>query len=414
MGFAEGPGDLRNPDTMRSAMQFRDDAVLAMLLVVGLFFPCSVGGEYSLTLLGIMLLILGVLVLYLFWTHGTSPGSLSRISIPIVVVLVACTFMTLSHAFRFAWGVFAEFGLLALIFSLDLRRVRPGRLVSIAFVISNVIWIVCGAGVLIGNEWVGQFLTAWYSQFYSELLPMMLGFHKPILTFGTHSLAGFFTYLFFWVNWERFTTRRNRLFLAFAVCELMLLIGLTSFTSLIFATVAACQIAYWLWKQNRRALLVSLAPLALLALLAAPILASQIDVLNDKMPTLSNAILNFDTNGPFARFGTQGTLRPTLDYLWEHPFSPIGLTSPDFLFYGDSGPVQYFLRGSVPLLLLVYVGLYRFLRYNVRWSQYAVGLFIVILAFEMGFQGLPYFRTIFLLPFLVVCFNQLKVAEQAS
>lgn len=386
----------------------REDFILAGLLAVGVFFPCARGGEYSLTLLGVMLPVLAAGLAILALSRGTIPGSVFGITLPIIIILVACTFLTFGSAYRFAWGVFAEFSLLALIFSLNLRDIRTGSWIRVGFWITNVLWVACGLAVLLGNEWIGDFLTNWYSQFYPELLPLMLAAHKPILSFGTHSLAGFFTYIFFWLNWEKFEAEGSHWSLFFAIAELALLLGLTSFTSLGFAVVALCQIGHWLWKKRRRELLISIACLPLVGLLVGRIFVGPIAVLVDELPRAANVVSNLDNNGLLARYGAQGTLRPTLDYLWDHPFLPIGLTSPEFLFYGDSGPVQYYLRGSVPLLVLIYLGLYRFFAHNVLLKRHAVLLFWVFMAFEMAFQALPYFRTLFLLPLIVIIANQIR------
>jgi hypothetical protein len=65
------------------------------------------------------------------------------------------------------------------------------------------------------------------------------------------------------------------------------------------------------------------------------------------------------------------------------------------------------LRGSIPLLVLIYFGLYRFLRHNLASRTHALTLFLVIIAFETGFTALSYFRTAYLLTFFVIYLRQL-------
>lgn len=387
----------------------RDDILIALLLFVGLFFPTSVGGDSLQSLLGIALLALLIALLYLAWKHGTRPRAAYTVSLPILCVLAAGTLIAWN--FRFGWGIFASYTVIAAVLALDLRQVRPGRAVLATFFAANVVWIVCGAVVVVGNEWVSDFLSTWYSQFFPELVPGMLRLHKPVLTFGTHSLAGFFTYLFFWLNWEKYKAQGKASSLIFSMCELVLLFAITSFTSFGFAAIAIVQIGFWLRTHNRRLLFATSGCLVLTAALAGRVIAEQIDTLWD-IPVVANSILNSETGGLLARYGQGGALRGTLDYLWNHPFSPIGFTYPSFLFLGDSGPMQYLLRGSVPLLMLIYVGLYRFLRYNVPSRRHALTLFFAIVAFEIGFDALPYFRTLFLLPFFVVYLKGLVPAEE--
>jgi hypothetical protein len=381
-----------------------DDIVIASLLVIGMFFPTSISGETRQFLIGTALVLLLGAVLFLASSHGTRPGAVSHISLPILIVLTGSTLISLT--FRFGWGILATYSAIAAVFALNLRKVRGGRILSIVFLATNVLLIACGSAVIIGNDRVSLFLTSWYSQFYPDLVPGMIGLHKPVLTFGTHSLAGFFTYLFFWLNWENYKSRRGTVSLVFAISELVLLIALTSFTSFAFALVAILQITFWMWKRKRRVLLISSACIVLALGLTGRLLAEQINALWEN-PQFALAALNSDGSGLLARYGPGGTLRGTMDFIWAHPFAPIGFTYPSFLLLGDSGPVQYFLRGSILLLLLIYVGLYQFLRYNSPSRKYAVTLFFIFLAFEVGFDALPYFRTAFLLPFLMVYLKEI-------
>jgi hypothetical protein len=298
--------------------------------------------------------------------------------------------------------VFAQFNLLALVYALDLRQMRPGPFVGATFKIVNVLYIVWGFGIILGSDFIGQFTIRWYAQFYEELLPAMLGLHKPILAFGTHSLAGFFAYLLFWLNWQSYNVARSRVSLAFSICYVGLLLALTSFTSLALVAVAITQIAVCLWKRSRRVLVLGVLGLCAILFLAAGTLADQADRFRAEAPYAAAALLNSDKSGPLARYGKQGDLKESISFLLEHPLSPVGYTNPPFLFFADSGPLEYMLRGSVPFLCLVYSGLYVFLRYNSPSGKYALTLFLVVLAFELGFVSLTYFRTLLLLPFLAI------------
>jgi len=162
----------------------------------------------------------------------------------------------------------------------------------------------------------------------------------------------------------------------------------------------------WLWKRNRKAFAVAAVCVALLVPVSVQWFENSSDV-SQVLPQLAGTILNSDVNGLLPRYGPGGALRIPLSYLVHHPLSPIGFTTPSALVegdtaLGDSGPVEYLLRGSIPLLVLVYFGLYRFLRFNLPLRGHALFLFLVIVAFEAGFSSLVYFRTLYLLPFFVI------------
>jgi hypothetical protein len=272
---------------------------------------------------------------------------------------------------------------------------------------ANLINIACGVAILAGNEWMGELLSNSYSQFYPELVPAMLGLHKPVLTFGTHSLAGFFLYLFFWLNWETYKARRSPLALFFAVSELILLLAVASFTSLAFAVLALVQMGVWLWKRSRTIFAAAAVSVALMSLVGVRWYEDSPDS-SQVLPQVERLILDSsEISGPLARYGPGGAARSTVDYLMQHPMSPIGFGPPISISVIDSAPLEYILRGSVPLLVLIYLGLYRFLCHNLQSRAHVLTLFLVILGFETGFTALTYFRTAYLLTFVVIYLKQL-------
>jgi len=290
--------------------------------------------------------------------------------------------------------------------TLDLRRVYPSSFVHAAFVAANVLNIASGIAILIGSEWMGQFLSAFYSQFYPELVQTMADLHKPVLTFGTHAAAGLFSYVFFWLNWETYKTSGKTLALFFTLCQFILLVALTSFTSLALGGLALVQMGMWFWKCNRKAL----AATALCILLVSPFgvhfLEDQIADSKERAE-LAGALLNSEISGPLGRYGPGGSERGKITQLLDHPLSPFGLAMPSDFSMVDSGPLEYLLRGSVPLLVLIYFGLYRFLRYNLASRSHTLTLFLLIISCETGFTLLTYVRTFYLLPFFVIYLNQI-------
>src|SRR6266566_7072567 len=381
--------------------------VAAILLIAGMYLPTSIHTAESPLLALVSFVVLFILFSYLAWKHGTRPGAVVFFTLPIMIILAACTLTgLLSGPFRFGWGVFALFGLLAMLLALDLRTVSSGRFVYAVFIAANVLNLCCGIAILVGNEWIGQFLPSFYSHFYPELVPTMIRVHRPVLTFSTHSLAGLFLYLFFWLNWETYKVRRSALSLFFAISELVLLVALTSFTALTLAALALAQIFLWLWKRSRNVFVAAMLCVVAIVTLGGRLVINQLDGLVE-LPELGVTLLNSDNNGPLARYGPGGDLRAAIAYLYDNPLSPIGFATPSYLYIVDSGPLEYLLRGSIPLLLLIYFGLYRFLRYNLTSKSHALMLFLVIIAFETGFTAFTYFRTLFLLPFFVVYLKQI-------
>jgi hypothetical protein len=111
-----------------------------------------------------------------------------------------------------------------------------------AFDIVNAINLILAVLVLFQVPAVTQFFNANYAYGYEGLVQSLLEEGKPILTFGSHSLAGFFFYLLFYVNLQTFIANRGKLNLMFAFGYLALLIPMYSFTSMVFAGVAVIQL----------------------------------------------------------------------------------------------------------------------------------------------------------------------------
>jgi hypothetical protein len=287
---------------------------------------------------------------------------------------------------------------------LNLREVAGGRLLRGAFILANVLNFAIAAGIVFGVPAVTDLLVDFYSDFYPDLVPAAMGLHIPVLTFGTHSVAGFFLYLFFYLNLRSYAARGGRFFLLAAGVNLALCALLQSVTGYLFFVLGCAQLATY--AVTRRAVAVLLLPVAAAGILALALSLNWLD--SQEIQSTVSRRLGSDVNGFVGRYGTTGRQNENIDFLARQPFSPIGFTSPAGLFIADSGPVEFLLRGSVPLLVSAYGGLWLFLRSNLRSRREAWTLFVIFLVFEVGFANLVYLRTVFVLPFVIVYLNALR------
>jgi hypothetical protein len=401
-----------------------EQTAFACLLVVGFYFPTSTNGEHSVLAVLIAFSILLGLLVYLAGRRGVRWEIIGCISLPIVILPAAWTLYGLCRGpVDVDLGLFLKYCVLALVLALDLRKFRPGRLVNGAVVLINLLNLAAGVAILAGSEWMAEFLPRYYWTAYSELVPLMVSLHKPVLTFGTHSMAAFFVFVLFWINWEGYISKASRLSLFFALGYFVLLLGLTSFTSVAFGALALVQMGTWFWKRDRRLFIVSVLCVSAVVPLAIRNFADALDTLSDLPQMADGAFLNTESNGPVSRYGPDGSLSVAMAYLRSHPFLPIGLAraqseagsdveSPSHFFIGDSGILEYLLRGSFLLLFLVYFGLYRFLKNNLVSRKHLLILFFVTVSFETGFPLLIYFRTLYLLPFFVVSLREIELARE--
>lgn len=175
-----------------------EQALLALLLIMGLYFPTSTHGEHSTLCIVAAVAVLLSLLCSLLWRLGPIPGTATYIALPLLIILLICSLRALvGGALQFDMGICAKFMGLALLLTLNLRRVGIGRVVETLFVLANVVNIAFGIAILIGTDWVTDFLPKFYWSFYPDLIPNMVKLHKPVLTLGTHASASLFLYLFF-------------------------------------------------------------------------------------------------------------------------------------------------------------------------------------------------------------------------
>ncbi len=375
--------------------------VLAALLVIGLYFPTSLGGMISKEM---QYLFSGVLFLLLAPLLLRKGGAMGGWSIPTAMAISGILFLaTLASPFTsVAYGAFVPVLLFSIIYSLRLKDLRLTRIHRSLFTAAHLVNLICGAFVILQEPLALEFIGDHYAAAYPELVANMLIQQKPVLMFHSHSVAAFYFYVFFFITFRTYGAAGGRLNLLIALGYLALTCWVNSFTAYALLALAVIQLCHGLgWARTRRFGIV--AGVVIIAVVAA----GSGDTNLDELWWRVGETLASPTNGLQGRYSGSGGLTSNLDYIARNPFSPIGLGYSEQLVYGDSGPVTYMIRGSVPLLIAVYGGLFLFFWKNLRSRRDALFLFLVYIGFETGYGNLEYLRTQYLLPFLVVYMNSL-------
>lgn len=389
--------------------------LVGLTLLLGLYLPTSYDGVIQRPFAYLSsFALLAICASLLLSPNGV--GSRLAVANALFVNLAMVVGTLVSPAHDLVYGVLADYVLLSLVYCLNLRGVASPRVLRGAFILANLLNFTLGVGIVFAVPAVTSFVVDYYSNFYSDLVrnaAVTLG--KPILTFSTHSLAGFFLYLFFYLNLRSHQAGGNVFFLLAAGVNLALCGLLQSNTGYVFLVVGCVQLAAH--GMRRRGL-----PSLLLLPLAGGALALWLSTNSvdwkDLQATVS-ATIGSQSNGVLGRYGTSGEQNVNLEFLARHPLTTIGFSYDPRLEIVDSGPIEYVLRGSLPLLLSIYGGLWLFLRSNVVSRREAWTLFVIFVIFEVGFANLVYFRTAFILPFVAVYMNVLRqrslaVAERVA
>ena len=392
---------------MSSSARAIGRGVLLVTVVVSALFafylPSSVGGVISRSLSVVSIAGTCALLFVILAASGRLAPSLN-VAAALSVWLVLGLFTVTSPFEAYSPGVTLLYVAQGLLFLIDLRGVTS-RAIDAVFQAITVVSLVLGYALALDVGVADRLMVSWYGAFYPELLGnMVIIFNKPVLTFGTHSMAGFMIYLFFYLHFRAWLTQGGWWRLAAAGAFLGLLVALTSTTGLAFSVIAVLQIAFVLQRvlpQQRARMAVAI---VLAALAGATALGLDAGTL---LAQAEDAIVGDRVRGLFSRYATDGLLASTMKYLSESPLQPIGVGATDTLDLGDSGLVVNLLRGSVPLLVAVYGGLWLFLRTNLDDRRSAAWLWVCVVLFEVGFTPLQYFRFLGFVPFLVVYLNSL-------
>lgn len=383
--------------------------LVALIIVSALFatyLPSSIGGAISRPLS--IVSIAGSCVL--LGTAGALAGAPPALNLAagLAVVALPALFTITSPFEEVSPGVVFLYVALGLLFMLDLRLVRSravGRALTGITVVSLVLGYALAANLTIAD----QLASGWYNAFYPALLHnMVLIDDKPVLTYATHSMAGFMMYLLFYLQWHawRADGRAARLFVALALLGLLVL--LRSTTGQLFAVIAAAQFLTLVSRVPPR-----IRVLTLVLVVAAGLVAAIMRGLDPAtvVARVTETIVGDRVRGLFSRYAVDGLLASSFRYLAESPLSPIGFSATTSLYLGDSGVIVNLLRGSVPLVAAVYGGLWVFLRTNLRDPRSATWLWACTVLFEVAFTPLQYFRFVAFLPLFVVAFNSVTSAD---
>ncbi|OCB76568.1 hypothetical protein LPBF_06455 [Flavobacterium crassostreae] len=250
----------------------------------------------------------------------------------------------------------------------------------------------------------------YYTAGYDALLPNMLSGLKPVTTFATHSIAALFLFLFFYLNIKAYKSLKKNIYLLTAIIFLLLLLFIRSNSALVFISFSLF-ILFKLFKSNKSSL-----GYFTLIIIAIIIYFTFVD--DTLIVFLNNfdisVILSSDKNGLQGRYSSASPLQVTMDYILSHPFSPLGLTYSDKLYYSDSGFILYFLRGSIFLLFGVYFGFISLIKNNLFNNREANFFIFFILLFEIGYPVLIYVRLLYFIPFYVVYSNHLERTSNES
>lgn len=377
--------------------------VFPLLLLAGMYFPSTASERFSAFSLLAFVILLVLFSLLILRKHGR-PGVLGCLTLLSIAPLLFLFTFTSGLA-TLKLGALFQYAVLSVMLIASFRDIILPRWFDALWSMVNVINIFGGIAIVAGFQPVNDFIIAHYSTAYDDLVANMVSWHKPVLTFGTHSLAAFFLYLFFWLNLQGYKRKGHKRLLIFATCYIFLTVCLLSVSAVAFAALGICQLVFLFWSSITYKFATAILMLCLLLIVI--VFGGSRFYWRESVDSVQE-ILQDPGAGLTGRLLPGGTMYESLEYLKSHPFSPVGASFREGLVFGDDGPLEYILRGSIPLLVLVYGGLFYFLRRNLLLKSDAYFLFAVIVAFETGYTTLINIRALYLIPIFCAFLNSIS------
>lgn len=375
--------------------------LIFILFLAGITMPASTNGQITSTF-GVILSFINLFFLLLLLSRQKKLDLVNLIlGLSFGIAITAFTFLSKYYTYRYGNGlVFIVFFLLTLI-NTNNNPINLKGYLSILN-IANIYLSILSIGIILQVPLITDFIQQYYASFYEELIPNMLFQLKPVTLFGTHSLAGFYDFLFVLLNLMAFKATHQRRFLLATFLFLIFLFFLQSSTSLALLIFSLLILQVELYRYNKHFSYIIYAFELFALIIVLPFANDLIDTALTKMFS--------DNNGLGGRYADGGNLENNLEYILNNPLSGIGFGYTTDYMYGDSGYLEYALRNSLLGVVAIIFAFCRFVLRNIN-GKYAYFLLFIYLLFEIGFSNLIYWRGIPIALFSFAFFNQLQRIE---
>jgi hypothetical protein len=374
--------------------------IILFLLIIGLFFPTSLSAEIK----NFQSVYSVILILVLLWSlirRKYLPKIPLLIFLGINFVLLLATWITPFN--EYAVGSYLAYLSLSILFLLGLKNNRFTESHIRIFKWINIIIIILGFLVINQNQIIIDFFIQNYSYYYEDLVRFASYTKKPVIMFASHSIAAFYFYIFFYLCLESYKKTKQLSFLFISISYVVLMLYLNSFTTHVFLIIATIQIIKCFLPKK---------PVVTVMTLVLSCLIFRYRI-TDLYQSTQNAFLS-ESNGLIGRFKSTGYQAQNLDYISENFYRPVGFGYSDDLFFGDSGMVEVLLRGSLLLFILIYAGVFLFYKSNLILKRDAIFLFLIFMMMEIGYTTFIYFRSLFIIPFILVYINSIRSLDETQ
>jgi hypothetical protein len=370
------------------------EKIILLLVIIGLLLPTSKNifgyGEAYLW----NYLILFIFLIKILWNQKKI--DLRNFNIAIFSMFLLLFFTLISNATYFSWGAIINYILVFVMLNLDIKEKKINKRLFFSILnVINIVIIITNVLTILGNSFVKNMLIEYYSIGESIVEKLIIWYNKPIFTFGSHSIASFFYYLFFSINLEIFKKTNKKLYFLYSILYLLIQFYLKSNSSIFFILIIFFELSIFFYNKNKWILGIVICCFLFFLLYFKEIY--YVLKLQDIIFSTSNGIIG--------RYSDVGVLAVNIEYLKNNIFRGIGFSYYDDLYYTDSGPIINTLRGTFLFSFLFYLNVYLFITRSFKNGLKSKKFFIIVFVFEFAYNILLYFRFLYFIPFYIVCMN---------
>lgn len=265
-----------------------------------------------------------------------------------------------------------------------------------------IICIIWNLGIMFNIDNIIKFTYNNYSQYVDTALyySVLIG-HKPVMSFGVHTYASYFYFIFFLLSYYTYEKLNKRIFLFYSIMLTIFCLFLVSTTSIIFFVAMVIFLIYKTLKKcnTKRALIILFFMVVLVF-----IIASNFNTLYEKL--YKN--ITGGENSFISRYSNNSVFVENFKIISSSLGIGFNVIDELELGYSDSGYIVYLTMGSIPLLVMVYYRLYKFLDANIN-NKYKKAIMLIIFSFEFALPASTNYRFIVMILFVICYLNALTL-----
>lgn len=372
---------------------------------LGTFWPTSFGGNIN-----AISPIVGVVfcIGFIFSFSVLNNIILNNVLPGLLLLFLLLFFSITSDLPEINLGALGPYLAIAALFVLDFRKLRDPLALRV-FALLSILILLLAVGVILEFEVVIGLIEEFFQQYYTDLFKQtVIWYSKPVGVYGTHSVAALVYFCFsmvcLYISLSSKKTTPKLLFIILSLLFWLVIPFLKSVSAVILFLVMSAIFSVALFKARPRVFL--LFTMVTSIILLNYYLNNSVSI-NSKFELAIDAvnILSSDANGFKGRYLSNSRLGGTFEYLSNHPFSGVGITSSSVIEFGDSLFSEYILRISFVGYFTLLIGLYLFLNKNLTDPKLVFPIFIFFLLTDLGYPLLTTFKFIVVLPLLIVVLN---------